>query len=45
MFLNEVSFAHQAAALFDDKKMTNSNIVKYYDNLKWLSSILIHFKM
>jgi len=34
------------AALFDEqKKMANSNIVKYYDNLKWLFSILIYFKM
>jgi len=29
-------------ALFDGKK---NNIVKYYDNLKWLFSILIYFKM
>jgi len=34
------------ATLFDEKKtLTNSNIVKYYDNLKGLFSILIYFKM
>jgi len=27
------------------KIMTNINIVKYYDNLKWLFSILTYFTM
>ncbi len=31
--------------LFDLKYSKNSNIVKYYYNLKYLISILIYFKM
>jgi len=38
MFLNEVSSAHQGCFIWW-KKMTNSNVVKYYDNLKWLFSM------
>jgi len=39
MFLKEVSSAHQGCMqLFDTKKTKNSNIVKYYYNLKqWFS--------
>jgi len=44
MFLNEVSSAHQGCLIWWKKK-TNSNIVKYYDDLKYLFSILIYFKM
>ncbi len=35
----------QDSIYLDQKYSKNKNILKYYYNLKWLFSILIHFKM
>ncbi len=44
-FLNRHLYS-QSSYLFDKKKYSkNSNIVKYYDNLKKVFSILIYFKV
>ncbi len=42
IFLKDISYAHH---LFDQKYSKNSKIVKYYCNLKYLFSILFHFKL
>ncbi len=34
MFLREISYSHQGALLFNKKYSKDSNILKYYYNLK-----------
>ncbi len=43
--MKEVSYAHQGCIYLIKKYSKNSNIVKYYHNLKETFSILMSFKM
>jgi len=43
MFLKDVSYAHQTYLYFDEKYSKNSNIFKYYYNLKQYFSILFKY--
>ncbi len=45
MFLKELSFAHKGCIYLIKNREKNSNIVKYYYNLKQQFSILLYFKI